>query len=189
MRLLLILILGFSFSGLSQAEAWRTDTALLPKYCQDRAQGHTTGPFTKWRSKFGDVYIHVHHYCSGIYSENKAKVIYQEPERRGWLNSVEGEMLYVSRNCGPDCILYPGLHRRWGWSLAERKQYSEAIKHYELAIQVKKSYTKAYAELSDIYVKINLPQKARETLEKGLAVRPKSRKLKRRLKKLDSPDS
>jgi len=189
-NVILFFVLGFIIAGQNPAvaagEEWRTNTAMLPQYCKDRAKGVSEGPFTKWRKTFGEAYIHMHHYCGGVYAEHKARGTADNRKRGHWLGLVVHQMQYVSKACQVGCVLYPELHSRWGWALGESRQYDEAIKHYQLAIQAKKTYTTAYAGLSDLYIKISQPDDARKILDAGLKARPGSRKLQRRLKKLGS---
>ena len=187
MRIFQILVFGVTifWHNLSAADAWRTDTGLLPPYCQARAKGLDSAEFARWRRTLGDVAVHIHHYCSGIYAEQKAKSTIDQRQRSRWLFSVIGEMRYVGKNCSAaSCALYPELHSRWGWALAADGQPSEAISHFQMAIRAKPKYPPAYAKLSDVYVKINQPDEARRVLNEGLKAKPGSSMLKRRLKKL-----
>lgn len=185
MRIVLILLLGISFGqNVYAAEDWRQDTLLLPKYCKDRAKGFQSAEFLKWRSTLGSAFIHTHHYCSGIYAEQKAKTAFDKQERDRLLRVVIGEMQYVARHCSAKCALYPELHTRWGWALGMAGQPAEAIKHYQLSIMAKPNYVPAYAKLSDLYLDIKQPGEARKVLEKGLKAKPNSKMLQRRLNDL-----
>ncbi|MDX2458379.1 MAG: tetratricopeptide repeat protein [Gammaproteobacteria bacterium] len=189
MRIFLFLVFGTSilWHNLSVAEAWRQDTQLLPPYCKDRVKGLNSPEFTKWRGTFGGVSEHIHHYCSGIYAENKARGTIDQQERKRALRGVIAEMAYVSRHCSAKCVLYPELHSRWGWALAADGQPSEAVGHFQLAIRAKPKYTPAYAKLSDLYLEINQPDEARRVLDEGLKAKPGSSMLQRRLQKLEAP--
>lgn len=189
MRIFLFLLFGISlfWHNLAAAEEkWQQNTRLLPQYCKDLAKVGYGAEFTKWRGTLGEAYIHTHHYCGGIYAEQKARLTIDQRERKRWLRSVKGEMQYVSRHCPAKCVLYPELHSRWGWALAEDGQLSEAIGHFQLAIRAKPEYTTPYARISDVYLKLNQPDKARKILDQGLKAKPGSRKLQRRLQKLET---
>ena len=128
----------------------------------------------------------MHHYCDGVYAEQKARSSINQQERIRWLGGVIGQMQYVAKHCGAGCSLYPELHTRLGWALGESGQVAEAIEQFQLAIKVKPKYTLAYVRLSDLYVKIQDPEEAQKTLEAGLKAKPGSRSLQRRLEKLQA---
>lgn len=193
MRIFLFFVIGFSifWNNLStaeerQRERWRDDTRLLPQYCKDLAKGKFSPEWNRWRATLGGVQIHMAHYCSGVDSEQKAKITADKDKRKKWLQNVKHQMRYVSNNCPASCVLYPELHTRWGWALGEDGQTSEAIEHFQLAIGVKPDYTSAYAKLSDLYLKINKPDEARRVLDEGLKAKPGSRMLQRRLRELET---
>ena len=189
MRFFLFIVFGISILWHNPAvaeEVWRQDTRLLPQYCKDRAKGFNSAEWAKWRGTMGKAFIHVHHYCAGIYAEQKARSTIDQRQTKNWLGHVIKQMAYVSKNCSSKCVLYPELHSRWGWALAEGGQPSEAIGHFQLAIRAKPTYTTAYARLSDLYLDLNQPEKARKTLEQGLKAKPGSRKLQRLLRELDA---
>ena len=189
MRVFMFLVIGISILSCNYAVAegaWRQDTKLLPQYCKDRAKGFQSAEFAKWRGTLGEAYVHVHHYCDGIYAENKARITIDQKERKRWLRTVKGQMAYVSRHCSAKCVLFPELHTRWGWALAEDGQLSEAIKHFQMAIRAKPTYTSAYAKLSDLYLETDQLYEARRILEQGLKAKPGSRSLQRRLRELET---
>jgi tetratricopeptide (TPR) repeat protein len=187
MRIILFFVIGISIPWhnlIAASEDWRQNTQLLPPYCKDRVKGFKSAEFMKWRRTFGDAFIHMHHYCNGIFAEKKAKSTINQRERQRWVRSVLGEMEYVGRNCQANCVLYPELHSRWGWALGASGQPAEAIKHFQLVIRAKPKYVPAYAKLSDLYVEINQPDDARRVLSEGLEAKPGSRMLQKRLRKL-----
>jgi tetratricopeptide (TPR) repeat protein len=165
-------------------EGWQQNTQLLPQYCKDRAKGSQSPEFNKWRGTFGEVAVHIHHYCDGLYAEQKARVSTNPQERNRWLENVIHEMLYVGKHCGAGCVLFPELHCRLGWALGESGQVAEAIKQFQLVIRTQPKYPPAYAKLSDLYVKIKMPDEAKKVLEAGLKARPGTPMLQRRLEKI-----
>ena len=188
MRNFLFLVIGISifWHNLSVADAWREDTQMLPAYCKDRVKGINSPEFAKWRGTLGEAFTHTHHYCSGIYAEQKARTTIDQQDRKRWLRTAIGEMAYVARHCSVKCALYPELQSRWAWALASDGQPSEAISHFQLAIRAKPKYVPAYAKLSDLYLDIGQREEARKILDEGLKVKPGSKMLLRRLKKLEA---
>jgi hypothetical protein len=112
--------------------SWRSgnNAKVLPQFCQDRLDRE--GAWTKWRNHFGAVYEHVHHYCSGLYAEVKAKSALDERNRGAWLTALVSEMKYVARHCDPTCVLYADLHSRLAWAYRQQGKYPEAAKHMQL---------------------------------------------------------
>jgi hypothetical protein len=99
----------------------------LPQYCKDRLD--PDGAWQKWRAHFGVVYIHMHHYCGGLYAEFKARLIVNKRERAKWLQEVVVQMRYVGRHCDRGCVIYKELHQRWAWALGELGKPVEAMQH------------------------------------------------------------
>lgn len=188
---MLLAMLGFIIpwqNVSAESPEWKANTHLLPQYCKDRAQGGQSPQFQKWRKTLGNAFIHMHHYCAGLFAKTKAQTASDRSARDHWLRQLAVQMQYMSGPCQPGCVLYPELHSNWGWALGKQGQLGEAIKHYQLAIRNKPTFTRAYAELSDFYVKYNELDEARKVLEAGLKASPKSRRLKRRLDKLETSE-
>jgi tetratricopeptide (TPR) repeat protein len=188
MFFVLLLAMAWQNAMAAGGDGWHKNTHLLPQYCKDKAKGNQSPEWNKWRKTFGEAYMHMHHYCAGIYAEQKAKSILNQQERLSALQRVVGQMRYVSSACNTGCVLYPELHTRWGWALSEQGQVAEAIQHYQLALKAKRNYTLAYVRLSELYLEANQTDEARKVLESGLKARPNSSALKKRLKKLESSE-
>ncbi|GMQ86853.1 MAG: hypothetical protein BMS9Abin08_0051 [Gammaproteobacteria bacterium] len=187
MRIILFFVIGVSIpwhSLIAASSEWQQNVQLLPPYCKDRAKGLQSAEFMAWRRTFGEAFIHMHHYCNGVYAEQKARSTVNQQERQRWLRAVLSEMQYVSNHCPVRCALYPELHSRWGWALGAGGQPAEAIKHFQLVIRAKPKYAPAYAKLSDLYIKIKQTDDARRVLAEGLKAKPGSRMLQKRLREL-----
>jgi hypothetical protein len=189
MRAILFILVGLPIlwndpASAAQTDSWRQNTQLLPPYCKDRAKGSQSPEWEKWRNTFGEAFIHIHHYCDGVYAEKMAQITANPRERSRWLKIVIGEMKYVGSHCRASCVLFPELHTRMGWAFGESGEVGDAIGQFRLVIQTRPKYTPAYAKLSDLYVKIKQPGEARKVLEEGLEAKPGSHMLQRRLKEL-----
>lgn len=123
---------------LAEDTQWRQgeNSKVLPQYCQDRLD--KTGRWTRWKDYFGPAYIHMHHYCGGIYAEFKAQMTMDKKKRANWVREIIVQMNYVSPYCDPSCPVYADLHRRWAWALAEQGRHDEAAKHMQLMAAARK---------------------------------------------------
>ena len=161
------------------------DFALLPPYCAAKYNRPGTNP-DKWKRLFGrQNWVHIHHYCSGLDNINKAHKLIGNPEKsRHRLRVAIKGIDYMLENATANFVLLPELHLKKGQIYAELKQYSNAFTEYNNAIRLKKDYSAAYANMSDLYVKTGNREEAIKTLEKGLKMKPNSKKLARRLEEL-----
>ncbi len=193
MRTVLIIVILFTVQAWQSSMAgtgWRQNTHLLPQYCKDRnLSAESPHNWKKWKKTFGSTFIHMHHYCQGVFAEYKFKGAIDKVQKDNWLREVTHQMEYVSKSCPAKnkCLLYPELHTRWAWALNKQGNIAQAIKHYQLAIQEKQDYIPAYTKLSKLYLKSDQAEEARKILELGLKANPNSRAIKRKLKKIETP--
>ena len=94
------------------------------------------------------------------------------------------EFEYTQKHAGKNFPLQPKISLEKGKVLLQLNRNTEALSEFQTAIQLKPSYTPPYAELSDYYVKIGIPDQAENILKQGLKHSPNSKSLKRRLAKL-----
>ncbi len=161
------------------------DFAKLPKFCQARYNRPGSNP-VKWKKLIGPMYVHIHHYCSGLNHINKAYSISQPKIRKRVLNRALGGIDYVLKRAQPTFILLPELHTKKGQVLVQLKRYGDAVIEYNSAIRIKHDYVRAYASLSDLHIKLKNHESAIEVLQKGLGFKPNSKSLMRRLNKLNN---
>jgi hypothetical protein len=104
---------------LSSHDAWSQskdmtvgDLAMLPEACTARLRGDEA---TKkmWGSRIGvNNFLHLHHYCFGMYFTNKAKFTLKSDEKAGYLQSARGEFEYVLRHWPTDSPYRPDAESR-----------------------------------------------------------------------------
>jgi hypothetical protein len=138
-RAFLVALIGLTFLAgevlakkIIPEKEWRQgdNAKVLPTFCQDRLD--PKGRWLRWKSYFGSVSIHIHHYCGGLYAEFKAKTAPTKKERDQWLRFVVGEMSYVADNCGSTCVIYADVHRRLASALTQQGKYDAAMEHIRL---------------------------------------------------------
>lgn len=151
----------------------------LPQYCHDRCED---GDGKKWDRIFGvNTFLHVHHYCFGLAAEAELR-----------LDEAAGEFTYVIKSWPDYSKLKPiALYKkarildlfsdqvsdRWG-------KQTDAISLYEKAIRLDPTYTAAYAALSENAARRGDFDNAKNYLNQGLKLNPKSDLLKKRLREL-----
>jgi tetratricopeptide (TPR) repeat protein len=106
--------------------------------------------------------------------------------RRFYLSDANTEIEYVISRADKDFVLLPEMLTRKGENLVHLGQGPVAVLEFERAIEVKKDYWPAYAQLSDFYRASGDIKMAREVLESGLEHAPDAKGLQRRLSELDA---
>ncbi|MGC2518208.1 MAG: tetratricopeptide repeat protein [Burkholderiales bacterium] len=169
----------------------------LPGYCmytQDYRDhipgGNNPAQIERWTTIMGPTFIHMHHYCYGLMATNRAAFLSPTREDRVHNLGVSiTEFDYVIERAPPDFGLLPEIFTRKGENLIQLERVGQGMAELQRAIDMKPDYWPAYGAISDYYKDAGQFAKAREWLEKGLAVAPDARALKRRLADLDVEQS
>lgn len=160
------------------------DFAALPKYCYARMRG-TKAESAVWENRFGrKSYIHLHHYCHGLDSLNKANRSADRKAREFHLTRAIKQFNYVGKHAPQSFALMPENYYNRGKAMKRMKDISGALESFHKSIQLNKRYTRAYAAISDIYADSGNKADALKIVQQGLKIVPKSKALKRRLKEL-----
>jgi tetratricopeptide (TPR) repeat protein len=168
-----------------------TELASLPQYCKDRLNpaigANRHNPVArKWFEVFGPNYLDLHHFCFGLNFYNRAVMASGNSRLHNYyLEQSEKNFDYIIRAAKPGFLLLPEALARRGVVELERGSPAAAVRDFRRAIKIKPNYTAAYGKLSDVYVRLGKRKEARAALEKGLAVVPNSRLLRRKLSRLD----
>jgi tetratricopeptide (TPR) repeat protein len=168
------------------------EVAMLPKFCpyttlfnEKVPGGNNLEERDRWRSMFGPTWQHLHHFCWGLMKTNRAVLLARtEQARRFYLGDAIGEFDYVIQRSPEDFLLLPEILARKGQNLIRLGQGPKAIMVLERSAELKPDYWPPYAYLSDFFLETGNVSKAREYLERGLAVDPNLAPLKRRLEEL-----
>jgi len=171
------------------------DIYLLPVYCKytqdyrDRVPGgNNPAEIARWTTSMGSTFNHMHHYCYGLMASNRAAFLSRTREDRMYqLNNSIEDFDYVIQRAPPDFALLPEILTKKGESLIRLDRAEEGMLEFQRAINIKTDYWPAYAAMSDYYKEASQLAKAREWLEKGLSVAPKTKALIQRLAELDGP--
>jgi len=167
------------------------DFSKLPPYCKARMQQQKSANYQLWAKRLGGDFIHVHHYCAGLHMLNKSWSTTNSKTREGILRGATGEISYTQKHSSPKFILQPEMSFKKGSILMLLNDLVAAHKEFRKGIQLNPKYSRNYSALSDLYKKQGNIEESRYILEQGLTHSPKSKALKRRLKKLatTTPDN
>lgn len=171
------------------------EVAMLPAYCKYTQLFRTHVPggnnqdeISRWSAQMGPAFQAMHHYCWGLMKTNRATLLAKSrQDKEFYLSSSIGEFDYVLERAQPDFVLLPEIYTRKGENLIRLGRAGPAIEALEKAIELKADYWPPYAHLSDFYKSKGDAAKARDILEKGLALVPDAKALRRRLGELKSP--
>ena len=170
------------------------EVALLPSFCPYTLEfrshvpgGNNKAEMDRWYATMGPGFHAMHHYCWGLMRTNRALLLARTPQsRRFYLNASIAEFDYVIERVQPDFIMLPEILTRKGQNLIRLGKNREGLEQLERAIELKPDYWPPYAALSDYYRNQGDLAKAREFLEKALAIAPDAKALTARLAELDS---
>jgi hypothetical protein len=201
----LLLVTGWPAIAQAPIPGYPTDTyafdprevAMIPRYCiytqMFRASvpgGNNDQAIGSWSSFMGPTFIHMHHYCAALMKMNRAKLLAKDTNtRRFYLSDAILEIDYVVTKAPNDFILMPEMLTKKAECQILLGQAPLGAYSLERAIEVKKDYWPAYAQLSDLYKSLGETAKAREALETGLVHSPDASALTRRLAELDTPSN
>lgn len=169
------------------------EVAMLPKFCpyttlfnEKVPGGNNLEERNRWRGVFGDTFQHLHHFCWGLMKTNRAVLLARnERARRFYLGDANHEFDYVIDRAPEDFVLLPEILARKGQNQIRLGAGPRAVITLERAAQLKPDYWPPYAYLSDYFAEAGDAAKAREYLERGIAAKPDSAPLLRRLEELD----
>ena len=167
---------------------------MLPRYCihtqmfrEKTPGGNNAQEIERWFSVMGDTFHHMHHYCLGLMSNNRAMLLARDPQiRRFYLQNAIIEFDYILERAPQDFVLLPEVLTKKGENLIRTGKAPIGIGQLERAIELKPDYWPPYAKMSDYLKDKGDLQRAREILEKGLSAAPDAQALKRRLAELDT---
>jgi len=181
-----ILFAGLGNGG-AQAAWPKTDAdfALLPAYCKARMQNPKSAEYKMWNQRLPGGFLHVHHYCAGLYTTYLANRITDRQKIRQVLRQVVDEFEYVEKHASQNFILMPEVLVKKGRALERLDRDGEAVNAYRKSIRLNRKYAPAYMALSDFYRSKENLQEARKIAEEGLKQAPSSKGLNRRVKEME----
>jgi tetratricopeptide (TPR) repeat protein len=181
-------------SAVAQSQFDPKQLAMLPPYCkytqlyrQNVPGGNDPQQIERWASVLGaENFIHMHHYCLGLESANRALYFSStKQDRDRELTTSVREFDYVIDRVTPEFALLPEILTRRGENLLRLGNAPQGVVDLNRAIELKPDHWPPYAALSDYFKALGDVASAREWAEKGLSAAPGTKALQRRLAELD----
>lgn len=188
-RLYTFVILALT-SGIALADQKVTqeDLKLLPPVCKGtqlirEVSGDKT-PFGEYKRIYGDDFMHLHHYCWALNTQNKYHKNPTSVYWRGMLPYAIGDLDYVIKNSSPTFVFLPDVYLAKARIYSLQKQNGQAIAAAHKAIETKPDSVRAYTFTSDLYENLGNKANAIKTLESALDHVPDSKPILKRLTRL-----
>lgn len=174
---------GFSYPQTEE------DYRLLPPFCKARSTPNSPAYFA-WDKRIGSNFIHIHHYCSALHCLNQARRTTPNNAKHHQQLFIDciGGIEYMENNGSQDTVLFPHIYVTKADIYTELNDYQDAVKYLNKALDLNPKFTRAYIKLSDLYIKLKEKDLALDAVKKGLAIKPNSKGLNRRLLKLEGKD-
>lgn len=173
----------FAYAVYPRSEA---DMMVLPPFCKARlAPDRDKDPgYQEWMKRMGPNFIHIHHYCAGLFTMGLADKSFDKAEKVSHLNAALGELTYVVQHSTKPFKFLPRVIYDIGQAYEKLDNTTEAMKAYQRCIEMNPRLPIPYAALSDLFKKNNNKSDAIAILEQGLKYKPKSKSLLSRMEKL-----
>lgn len=181
--LVMFVLTAYSGSTFANYAISKDEMKLLPPYCKARFEMSEQPQIAeRWKSILGPDFINVHHYCQGLNFIKRAYSSFDANSRRYNLQNAINNFNYMFNHLiNKKFVLLPEIYLNLGKAYLLDGNSKNAILNFSRSIATKKNYTPAYAAMSDLYRNMGNKKQALIYIEKGLAISPRSRILRRRL--------
>lgn len=158
---------------------------LIPRYCVD-TQGfkygdayYNTSPNAgKWVGMMGKGFWALHHYCWALINlQRAARHNITAQARKGILESVVDDAMYVVKNTPPDFILLPEILTRIGDAELRLAHPDNADKAFAHARELKPDYWPAYSHWAEFLMTTGRRPEALKIVGSGLGHSPEAKVL------------
>jgi len=155
----------------------------IPRWCRYTQYGDLHGKDRgKFLKKFGHTWIHIHHYCGGLYEIDYA---IQHPENAAFhLLQGIGGFNYVLERMPRDHFFRHHVLFNKAKALMLLQNYAEAAKQYIEIIKIKSDYVPAYIGLSNAFLLMGDKGSALKVLKQANKKFPSNRVIKNQIMKL-----
>ncbi|MDW8323002.1 MAG: hypothetical protein RMK60_02765 [Burkholderiales bacterium] len=153
----------------------------MPPYCAARMNRDANYPeYKRWEDRYGPAFLHIHHLCYGIGSINRYYKALDAQQKRGHLDRALSEFAYVIHHVPQDFGLLPELYWYRSTAFRLRGDNTNALEDALKAIELDRTYVRAYLAAADLYAASGLKERARAIVAQGLQQAPESKPLRER---------
>lgn len=153
------------------------DVAQLPPHCLAKLKFDPRYTEAAFAPRFGEYWIHLHHYCHGLKWVNRARASADRRARLGNLGMAKGEYQYAARAAGAGFWMRPQIYVELGQVHLGLGQLGEALRLFTDVIGFSPTYVAAYLGLIEAHRKAGSAQAALEAATAGLRQAPDSQLL------------
>lgn len=153
------------------------DVAQLPPHCLAKLKFDPRYTEAAFAPRFGEYWIHLHHYCHGLKWVNRARTSADRRARMGNLGMAKGEYQYAARAAGAGFWMRPQIYVELGQVHVGLGELSEAVRLFTEVIGFSPTYVAAYLGLIEAHRKAGSTQAALEAATAGLRQVPESQPL------------
>jgi tetratricopeptide (TPR) repeat protein len=168
-----------------------TKSDFLPAWCDYTSDGKTKdeGKIVSYFQSFGGAFIHMHHYCRGLFAQHEAKLNWKDESKKLFdLRQAVSEYDYVLSHADTGFRLRPEILVRKGLALLEQDESLDAVTAFQQAIEQQRNYVPAYVALANYFRRVGDDSEARRILETGVAAVPRSELLQTKLEELNGSE-
>lgn len=187
MLLLSVVVGAFLFHSPHLHAEYRVNASelrLMPPLCKRLSIKNFTPDAKKYHDSSRRLPNHAQHWCHGYKYQVRASRAPSKGKRDRLLGRAIKEFSYLERHAKPTNPVLPDSHYRRGKILMQLDRPGDALTQFHIAIRLKPKYAAPYAGIADVYIDQNNYAEARNYVERGLKVSPKSKALRRRAEKL-----
>lgn len=153
------------------------DAAQMPPHCLAKLKLDPRYPEASFAPRFGEYWIHLHHYCHGLKWANRARQTADRRARAGNLGMAKGEYQYAARAAGAGFWMRPQIYVELAHVHLGLGELGEAGRFFGEAIGASPTYVAAYLGLIEVHRRSGAKTAALEVASAGLRQVPESRPL------------
>ena len=153
------------------------DVAQMPPHCLAKLKLDPRYTEAAFAPRFGEYWIHLHHYCHGLKWANRARQSVDRRTRAGTLGMAKGEYQYAARAAGAGFWMRPQIYVELGHVHLGLGELGEAGRLFAEAIGASPGYLAAYLGLIDVHRRSESRAAALEVATAGLRQIPDAQPL------------